>query len=324
MKPILAALCALLIAAPALADRLAVVNKGGDTVALVDPDSLAIQGVVEVGANPHEAIATADGSRLFVVDYGGARGDTISVVDPAAGERIAAWSLGPHRGPHGLALSSDESRLWVTTEGTGTVVELDAATGAILDSWQTGQQVSHMVAALPDDSKLYVANIGSGSVSVIDRAANVVTTVATGAGAEGIDVSPDGLFVWVTNREANRISVIDPRTDAVVADFSSEGDVPIRAAFTPDGAEVWVSNYRSDSVAVFDAVTRQPVATIAVEAAPIGLLVSPDGARIYVANTADDRVTVIDARARWVIGAFEPGDEPDGLAWIRSGAAAAE
>lgn len=152
-------------------------------------------------------------------------------------------------------------------------------------------------------------------MTVIDRTSGEVTTVPTGAGAEGIDVSPDGTEVWVTNRAANTISVIDVATDTVLESFPSGGTLPIRAKFAPDGREVWISNGTSNQVAVFHAESRELLATIDVGAVPIGLLMSPDGERVFIANTQDDFVTVIDTATREVTDQIPTGDEPDGLAW---------
>ncbi len=316
--PFSAVLISALAASPALADRLIVVNKGADTAALVDSATLDVEAIAPTGENPHEVAVSPDGARAYVTDYGNAEGDSITVLDLTTGEVAGAWNLGDHRGPHGVWVSAglENDLVWATTEGTGTVLEIDAETGGLLRHWETGQEVSHMVTPLPDYSKLYIANIGSGSVSVIDRSDDSVTTVPTGAGAEGIDVAPNGSEVWVTNRDAGTISIIDPATDTVTETFSSGGDVPIRIKFTPDGSRAYVSNAGSNAVTVFDAETREQLATIDVGAIPVGILMDPDGGRAFVANTQDDRITVIDTDSDAVTGDFTTGDEPDGMAWI--------
>jgi YVTN family beta-propeller protein len=272
MKLTYAGLAAILSATGAMADdQIIVVNKGADSISILDAASYEAAGEVTVGANPHEVYVSPDGQTAYVSDYGGAQGTTISVVDLERAVRT--------------------------------------------DVWETGQRVSHQLIPTPDGHKLYIANIGSGSVTVIDRRTNDVTTVPTGAGAEGIDVSPDGTEVWVTNRADNTISVIDVATDTVLETFPSGGTLPIRARFTPDGQEVYISNGTSNQVAVFHAESRELLATIDVGAVPIGILISPDGDRAFIANTQDDFVTVIDTDSREVVAQIPTGDEPDGLAW---------
>ena len=58
-----------------------------------------------------------------------------------------------------------------------------------------------------------MANIGSGSVTALDlESGENLGSVATGDGAEGVAVTPDGSQVWVTNRGADTVSRVDPET----------------------------------------------------------------------------------------------------------------
>jgi YVTN family beta-propeller protein len=162
-----------------------------------------------------------------------------------------------------------------------------------------------------------VSNIRSGSVTVITRSTDEVKTIVTAAGSEGSAISRDGKEVWVTNRGANTISVIDTATDTVKETFDSGGKMPIRVKFTPDGKEVLVSNAQSNMVSVFNAKTRALLAKIEVGVVPVGIQMTPDGKRAFVANTNANKVSVIDIGARKVERTFETGTEPDGMAWAR-------
>jgi YVTN family beta-propeller protein len=327
----LVALIALSCAAPVVNARsggtLLVLNKSDHEVALVDPTTQKVVAKLPTGRGPHEVAVSPDGRVAYVANYGAhgifregeapkfEPGASLTIVDLEKRRVRATVDLKPHTQPHGIHASRDGRLVWVTTEASQSVLEIDAASGKILRSWKTGQDVSHMVVPTPDERKLYVANIGSGSVTVIDRSTGGVKSVPTGAGAEGIDVSPDGREVWVTNRGANTVSVIDVKTDAVAASFESGGKFPIRIKFTPDGRQAWVSNAMSNAVTVFDVASRKPLGSIEVGAVPVGILIAPDGKRAYVANTNANQVTVIDVAARRVLGAFSTGTEPDGMAW---------
>ncbi len=321
------ALLALAGASPVSADLLIVLNKSDHEAALVDPATLQVVARVPTGRGPHEVAVAPDGRTAYVANYGmfgvfreGERvnepGNTISVIDLATRAVRDTFDLGEYRQPHGLAVSRDGRRLWVTAEAAQAVLELDAASGAILRTWTTGQNTSHMIVPAVDESRLFVANIRSGSATIIDRASGRVVSLATAPGAEGIDVSPDGREVWVTNRADSSITVIDARGDSVLAKLESGGRFPIRVKFTPDGREAWVSCLQSDAVTVFDAKQRRRLATLAVGAAPVGIQMSPDGSRAYVANTNADLVTVFDVPGRKVIGTFTTGNEPDGMGWV--------
>lgn len=308
------------------ADLLIVLNKSDHEAVLVDPATLQPVARLATGRGPHEVAVTPDGRTAYVANYGmfgvfreGQRvsepGNTLTVIDLVTRTVRDTLDLGEYRQPHGLAVSRDGTRLWVTAEAAQSVLELDAATGALLKVWKTGQNTSHMLAPGVDEAKLFIANIRSGSATIIDRATDRVTSLETGPGAEGVDFSPDGREVWVTNRADSSISILDARGDTLLAKIESGGRFPIRVKFTPDGREAWVSCLQSDAVTVFDARTRALLATIPVGAAPVGIQMSPDGTRAYVANTNADLVTVFDVAARKVLATFTTGNEPDGMAW---------
>lgn len=150
---------------------------------------------------------------------------------------------------------------------------------------------------------------------------------------EGIDVSPDGKEVWVTNRQANAVSVIDGATLKVTATIESKA-FPIRVKFTPDGNYALVSNAQSGEVAVFDVKERKEVKRIKLEFSPVndadkrlfgnqfgkspvpvGILIEPSGRYAYVANTQADVITVIDLKEWKIADRLTAGKEPDGLAY---------
>jgi YVTN family beta-propeller protein len=329
---LLAAVAALLVPGAMLAadtGTLIVLNKSDHEAALVNPETLEVIAKLPTGKGPHEAAVSPDGRYAYVSNYGsfqifreGERpqmqpGNTITVLDLKSRAVKATFELGDYRSPHGIVVSRDGSRIWVTTEGAQAVLELDARDGKILKAWKTDQRTSHMLVPTLDEKKLYVANIGSGSVTVIERDADKVISIPTGAGAEGIDITPDGRQVWVTNRAAHTISVLNADTAAVLYTFESGGTMPIRVKFTPDGKQAWVSNARSSLVTVFDAATRQLIGKIEVGAVPVGIQMTPDGKRAFVANTNDNKVTVIDVAERKVLRSFTTGTEPDGMAWAK-------
>lgn len=189
-----------------------------------------------------------------------------------------------------------------------------------------------MVVFVPEVQNAFVANIGSGTVTVLDLVdLKKITDIVTGAGAEGIDASPTGKEVWVSNRADNSLSVIDTKSRQVVQKLESQS-FPIRVKFTPDGKYVLVSNARSGDVKVFDAWTKKGIKTISMNVesvagkeerlfsdrfgkspVPVGILIHPDGQRAYVANTNADIITVIELENWQVVNRLQAGKEPDGM-----------
>ncbi len=314
-------------------DLLVVVNKSDNSLSVLDASTGKLKWTAPVETGPHEAEVLADGKSVAVGDYGrtGAPGHMVSIIELATGKIVGRIDLGPGARPHGLAALKD-GRLLVTAEGKKELVVVDPRSAKILSRMPTGHSLSHMVAASPDGKRAYVSSLKDGLVTVIDLPGGVVGDVPTGKGAEGLDVTPDGREVWVVNREADTISVIDAKTLKVAATIKA-GAFPIRVKITPDGKRAVVAFAESGDVGVFDVATRAevkriPVGREAVAASgarvfqgkfgasptPVGVFLTPDGKRAFVSATHADVVVVIDLENLRVLDAWAAGKEPDGLA----------
>ncbi|MCI0586645.1 MAG: hypothetical protein L0323_07380 [Planctomycetes bacterium] len=327
------ALLFLLLLAAGPEGTLVVLNKSDDTASLVEASSGKVLATLPTGVGPHEVVVTRDGRRAFVSNYGRSQapGNSLTVLDLADRKVAGTWSFEKWSRPHGLALSADESLLYVTSEGSASLEVVDPRTEKVVASLPTSAQASHMVALA--SGRAFVANIGSGSVSVFDlEERQWLANVPTGRGAEGIAATPDGTEVWVGNREADTVTVLDAVTLAPKPALPA-ASFPIRVAMTPDGALALVSLARSGEVALFSVKERKEVGRIAMPAkaagedgrifggqfgaspVPVGLLVTPDGKEAFVACTQSDVVFAIDLASRKVVREIRAGREPDGLAF---------
>lgn len=316
---------------------LIVLNKSDHTATFIDVASRNALATVPTGIAPHEVAVSPDGKTAVVANYGTreAPGNTLSVVDIPGKKKLKDIELGEYRRPHGIVWMKDQT-VAVTVEANKAVLLVDVQSGKVLSAVETDQNVSHMIVLTPGQSRAFVANIGSGTTTVIDlREKRRIANIETGAGAEGIDISPDGKEVWVTNRSANTVSVVDVATLKVSATLESK-DFPIRVKFTPDGKHALVSNAQSGEVAVFDAAARKEIRRIKMEFSPVndadkrlfgnqfgtspvpvGILIEPSGRYAYVANTQADVVTVIDLKDWKIADRLTAGKEPDGLGYSR-------
>jgi YVTN family beta-propeller protein len=322
---------------------LVVLNKSEATASLIDLDAGRTVATVPTGRGPHEVAVSPDGRLAVACNYGDREGpgSTLTVIDVPGARVVKTIDLGEYRRPHGIVWLGEGGQVVVTAEENKAVLVVDVEAGRVSRVLETGQEVSHMVAATPDGSRAFVANIGSGSVTVLDlKSGEHLGNIPTGEGAEGIDVTPDGKEVWVTNRAADTVSVIDASTLKIIKEFDlrdpddpESRPFPIRARATPDGKHVLVSNARAGEVVVFDAASKSLVRRIPMEVStedlegrlfgdrfgkssvPIGILIPPDGRRAYVANANADIVSVLDLEEWRPVGALRPGREPDGMAW---------
>jgi DNA-binding beta-propeller fold protein YncE len=160
-----------------------------------------------------------------------------------------------------------------------------------------------------------VAHLEAGGISGIDRVTGAVRTVETEPGAIGVDVSPDGERIWITNVQANSVAVIDAKAWRLETSFASRGEGPVRVKLTPDGKTAVVVNRATRNLTLFDAATRAFAGSIALPVEPKVLALSPDGRRAALTSPASDRAVVVDLRARRVVAEIPTGRTPDGSAW---------
>ena len=152
------------------------------------------------------------------------------------------------------------------------------------------------VAFNPNDGFVYVAIPTLQEVVVIDPkpgAARVVTEVRNlGKGTYGVAVDVRGNVVYVTNRDDNNVSVINP-VDFKEVDRLQVGRNPEGLGVDSDRGVVYVGNYGDGSLSLIDAVKLNVFATLVVGQTPKAAVVDPSTGRVYVPSQLDNVVRVI-------------------------------
>lgn len=223
--------------------------------------------------------------------------------------------------PAGVALAPDGSRAYVTSQSSGTVTVLDAATGAVSGTFTAGSG-SYAVAWSPDGQHAYLTHQLDDAVSVVDTASNTVAaTVAVGAEPFGVAVSPDGARAYVSSAGAATVSVIDTASNTVTATVPV-GAEPHGVAVSPDGAHVYVAASGAQAVDVIDTASNTVSADVPVGHGVFGLALSADGSRLWTGNGGDDTVSVLDTAGRTVVSTVTVGANPFSVALSPDGKSA--
>jgi YVTN family beta-propeller protein len=317
---------------PKRIDLLLVLNKSENTGTFLDRSDGRLLATVVTGVAPHEVAVTSDGTLAVAANYGTREnpGSSLTLIDMESRKVVKTISLGKYRRPHGVQFFRDNRRVAVTVEGSQALIVVNLETQEVEKVIRTRQVVSHMVVMSADEQKAFVTNLGSGTVSVIDLPeSRLVMNLATGDGAEGLDISPDGTELWVANRGEDTIAIVDTDTLELVEKLEC-ASFPIRVKFTPDGEHVLVSNARTGDVAVFSAHHRREVRRIPMELSakeqenrllqfdlspvPIGIVIDRLGEKAYVANSNADIISVIDMQTWSIVARLQAGIEPDGMA----------
>jgi DNA-binding beta-propeller fold protein YncE len=325
---ILVALLALVVDAAAqdLVGTLVVANRIGGSVSLVDLPTGVEIARVPVGARiPHEVAVSPDGRRAITGAYGSGSdpGRHVVVIDIEYASIAGRIDLGPDSRPHSLAFLPDGRRAVVTMELSDRLALVDTASLDVLRVYATGGREGHMVRLNADGTRAYVASRGAeGTLSVIyleeDRPP---TVVATGAGAEGLAVAPDG-DIWVVNRRAETLSVVDGESHVVKATLPARLGAG-RAEISGEGRVLVPNGTGADALpkyfTLYDAETRTKIREREMNDGEPGsgaYSIHIVGEQAFVADRAETSISIYDLndlRRTRVIK--ERHDGPDGLAY---------
>jgi DNA-binding beta-propeller fold protein YncE len=190
------------------------------------------------------------------------------------------------------------------------VLEVDTATGAVLNRLPTGRDGAWFVEVIPEETKLYTPNLEGKSVSVITRATGDVKVLPLEHEGYGIDITPDGKHVLVSGRG---VAVIDTGRDVIARTITTTPVETGRIRITPDGRRLVVA--MAKSVEVFDLASGSLVGATPLPANPKVMALSGDGRRAYLTNPEDHSATIVDLEEGRVVSTLKTGKRPDGIAW---------
>jgi len=277
---------------------------------------------VPVQKHPHEMAFSADGRFAYTTDNGtmrieqaGTGGNTVSIIDLEQRRKVGEISTGEFRRPHGIDFIPGTGHLLVSTELPDQLLLIDPVQRRVVKTFKTEGKTAHMVVATPDGKYAFVSNSVSGNVSAIELATGKVKLIATGARPEGSVMSRDGKRLYVCNRDAAHISVIDTGALAVVQTIKSRPG-PVRIALTPDQRYVVYGLLDERGVEWADTRTGQVAGHVPLPAELgqiVSLHLSHDGKLAYAANENMDTVYVVSLGEKKLIHSFKTakGHSPD-------------
>ena len=240
-------------------------------------------------------------------------------LDPAGEQR----PLGDF--PMNMRLSPDGRYLVVLHCGAGDHELMVFATSDVrLTSRIVMANCYYGVAFSRDGSKVYVSGGESEVVYVYDFADGYLhgpTMVRVAPERErkvpgGIDVSPDGRLLAVTENWGDAVDIIDLATHHVTVRVPFEKESrPYDCRFSPDGQTLYVSLWGKAAVACIDVLAPGRTAPRAVATGdhPNEMALTADGKRLFVANANSNTVSVIDTQSARVIETLNTALHPDSL-----------
>ncbi|MEO0181704.1 MAG: YncE family protein, partial [candidate division WOR-3 bacterium] len=163
-------------------------NWGSNSVSVVDLDSLKEIKRIPVGSLAPRGIALTTDGRAYVCDFDGS---AISIINANSLELVRVIKA-PRLPRHAVARGDTA---FITLYGTG---KLWVMTGdSLLKEYTIG---GHPKTLVLFGRYAFIANYGADRMDVFDLAeAKVIARVPAGKSPSGIDITPDGQYIYLTN-----------------------------------------------------------------------------------------------------------------------------
>jgi YVTN family beta-propeller protein len=321
---LLASLMMLPALAAAQSHTLVVLSHSDHSAYELDPATGAVLHKFTAADEPHEGVASPDGKTFYVAVPNGPHVVILDAATLKEKGRIESPYFRSSRpngssSPHGVALTTDGSKLYVGLENADVpgVVVYDTRTNRVIRKINVVLRGGHFLAIQPGTDKLYYPMREDNRVVVIDtRGDSIVKIIPMEGGPVGVGFAPNG-DVWIHDDGDGAVHVIDSKTDSVMKTLTHVGQGAGRMAVSADGKWAASTHGTSEDVALIDATTKAVVATIKTGRGPGFPVFSPDGSKLYVMNSGNGDVCVIDTKTRAVVNRYKVGADPFGGGIIR-------
>lgn len=180
--------------------------------------------------------------------------DQLVEVDPYAFRELRRIRTDPK--VHGLAASSDGTRLYVTSDKTGNFQVIDSVSGRITGQLTLGTDPNQM--ALTRDGRFaYVPMRGEDAVAIVELdPLRLVKKVPMNKGPHDAYTSADGSRIYVGAQYGNAVGVFDPREQTLLHQIPASAGVRPMAP-TRDGTRLYLALSNLIGFGVADPVTQR-------------------------------------------------------------------
>jgi YVTN family beta-propeller protein len=297
----------LCLCGPARAATAVVLNSDDDTMSVINGDTYKEVSRVHIGRGPHHLIESPDGHTLIIAMSGS---NELALIDRTTGvekQRITAsdpyqigyspdskWFVAAsirldhidiydsatlklvHRLPAAtmpshLAFSSDSKTVFVSLQGTNSLTSIDLASGKVNWTVDVGPTPAGVITR--PGGTLLVGIMGSNYIVEVDPTnGNITSKITTGNGAHNFLASPDDKTLYVTNRVAGTVSVLNADTLEIENTLQAPGG-PDDMAISPDGQQLWVTGRWHAWVDVIELASGTLKTSVPVGRSPHGIFV---------------------------------------------------
>jgi YVTN family beta-propeller protein len=249
-----------------------IAGASGEGVIVVDTSTNAItQRIQNLGDYPVDVIFSQDGSLAYVSNRDTV--DDINIIDTSTYTTVGTVTVPDYYlGPGKMAVNHCNGDLYAVNWFDDRFFVINTISQTVTTDMALGDSLWDLTIN-PAATTLYIADRGIDVVHVFDIATlNSPLSIPVGDDPWGIDITPDGRFVFVANEDSHDVSVIDTNLNVVTDTIFLAADAdPRDLDITTDGQFAYVTSGDTagdDAVFVIDVNTRTIVDTIVISTSP--------------------------------------------------------
>jgi DNA-binding beta-propeller fold protein YncE len=252
---------------------LVVANAAGNSLTFLDPTNGAVQRTVRDIVDPYHLRFSPD-MKWFVTAANRLNHVDIYRWQPELGDKPLKLikRVEAPRTPSHLYIDSKSTLIYASLQDSDELMAIDLATQTPRWKIKVGKMPADVFLS-KDDRTLLVGLTGDNAVEAYDVSGatpKLIKRITTGKGAHAFRAKGDGRHVFVSNRVANTISLIDLQALAVVADYPAPGG-PDCMEVTADGRTLLVSSRWARKLTFIDIESKQVVRQLEVGRSPHGV-----------------------------------------------------
>ena len=260
-------------------------NDAGNSLTPINPRTGAPGRPIPV-EDPYNLYFTPNGKYAIVVAERLLR---LDFRNPTTMHLVDSMSVPACPGIDHMDFSPGGRYAFASCEFAGRMVEIDTWTQRLIRTLvlNGGKASPQDVKISPDGRVLYTADQLNGGLWEINPSTfRVIGFLHTGAGAHGLYPSRDARDMYVSNRAAGSISVVDFKTRRVIKTWQlPQPASPDMGGVSADGRTLWLSGRYNAVVYAINTITGRLRAVIPVGQGPHGLCVWPQPGRYSLGHT---------------------------------------
>lgn len=298
-------------------------NSRGDSISVIDLDSLKIASEITLADRIHGLAVQSDGKRLFATVESD---NTLRVVDLRTKQTIGTVKLSGR--PNQCAVTPDGKRVVVPIRDRDELQIVDM--GRLRVDKTLPILEPHNAVSVRSNRYVYVSSMGGDEIDVVDlEKMDYSAHIPVGGRPRPYVVTSNGDTMYVALANLHGFAVVDVRNRKVLRRIElpakHQGDPRPRhyetpdtrthgLALSPDERELWVTSLLDDCIYIYDVNAQKVIGSVATGDGPNWVIFSPDGKLAAVSNTDSNDVSIFNVKSRRETARIKVGLAPKRLA----------